>query len=141
MCNMDCFNCPFDDCVNDEITDIENINQDKLDAEIYLDGMFPKQRYMYERNHSDKGRESQRKYRKSEKGKEANRRSNHSESSKVSHKKYRQSEKGKKSIERYNSSEKAKQTRKRYRSSERAKELNRIWQREYRLRKKQAAAN
>ena len=115
ICNMDCFNCPFEDCINDEITDIENINQDKLDAEIYLDGLLPKQRYIYEYNHS--------------------------QSAKVVQKRYRSSEKGKSAIGKYNSSEKAKETRKRYRSSERAKELNRIWQREYRLRKKQAVSN
>lgn len=115
ICNMDCFNCPFEDCINDEITDIENRVQDNLDEEIYLEGLFPKQRYVYEYNHS--------------------------QSAKVVQKRYRSSEKGKVAIGKYNSSDKAKETRKKYRSSERAKELNRIWQREYRRRKKMAAAN
>ena len=113
ICNMDCFHCPFEDCINDEITDIERKNQDESDMQIFLDGMFPKQRYVYEYNHS--------------------------QSAKVVQKRYRSSEKGKVAIGKYNSSDKAKETRKKYRSSERAKELNRIWQREYRRRKKQAA--
>ncbi len=115
ICNMDCFNCPYEDCINDEITDFDRKTQDESDMKIFLDGMLPKQRYVYEYNHS--------------------------QSAKVVQKKYRKSKKGKDAIKRYNSSEKAKETRKKYKNSERSKELSRIWQREYRLRKKQAAAN
>lgn len=53
VCNMDCFNCTFDDCIND---------------------MSPRQIVMYRYNHSDKGKERLKKYEQSDKGKERQKR-------------------------------------------------------------------
>ncbi len=33
-CNMDCFRCPFDDCINDELTYQEIKQSEDLDREI-----------------------------------------------------------------------------------------------------------
>lgn len=48
ICNMDCFNCKFDGCVNDAT---------------------PRQVTLFLYNQSDKGKERSRRYEKSEKGK------------------------------------------------------------------------
>lgn len=54
VCNMDCLNCTFDDCIND---------------------MSPRQIVMYRYNHSDKGKARIKKYQKKyiESGKNAER--------------------------------------------------------------------
>ena len=61
VCNMDCFNCQFEDCIND---------------------MSPRQVKIFIYNHSDKTKETRKKYEQSDKGK-------------ARAKRYEQSDKGK----------------------------------------------
>lgn len=71
VCNKDCFNCPYPDCVNDEVDLLDVHISEKMDKK--LANINPCDRdYRY--NHSFKNKIVQKRYRDSEKGKEANRR-------------------------------------------------------------------
>lgn len=48
ICNQDCFNCPFDDCENDEITEQEMLDGD--DHEHERVGRYDHQKYMANRD-------------------------------------------------------------------------------------------
>lgn len=78
-CNMDCFNCPHDDCINDCMSESQ-----------------------YRYNHSDKGRESRKRYESSEKGRATAKRYADSEKGKEARKRYASSEKGRASEKRKN---------------------------------------
>lgn len=66
MCNMDCFNCKYDDCIKDGVTEDEISMQKELDHEIVKARQYTKQgRY----SHSEKGKLSRQRYERSEKGK------------------------------------------------------------------------
>jgi len=71
-CNKDCFNCLYDDCINDEAADKDEreismkTDRNIIDSRFYAD---PKTKYM----HSEKKRECQRRYRATEKGAEVTR--------------------------------------------------------------------
>lgn len=104
MCNMDCFNCIHEDCINtDELYDPIST---ELDKEI---------------RGNKKKNLNQSKYFKSEKGKK-------------SLKKYFESDKGKTALKRYAQSEKGKETARRYAKSTKGRESNRTACRNYYLR-------
>lgn len=81
MCNMDCLNCVYDDCINDKVTDTERRKQDKYDRE-NISERIPEERSnlrkrklaLYDYNHSEKGKAAQKRYAQSEKGKARDRR-------------------------------------------------------------------
>lgn len=76
-CNMDCFNCIYDDCIRES------------------------DEYMYRYTHSDKGKATARNYRQSEKGQEVVRKYNHSDKRKAAAYRYNHSEKGKEARRKY----------------------------------------
>ena len=65
-CNMDCFSCPHDDCIND-----------------------CKSESQYRYNHSDKGREARKRYESSEKGRATKKRYANSEKGRANEKRKR----------------------------------------------------
>ena len=89
----DCFNCMLEDCIYNELEQIDTAQQDKFDKDIAfenkLEHLEPKQRAkaIYDR-----------KYEQTEKGKERRRRYNRSEAHRVSQKKYFQTEKWRKTV-------------------------------------------
>lgn len=74
ICNLNCFNCTYDDCVN---------------------GCTFRQEILFRYNNSKKCKEAQKRYNNSDKGKETQKRYNHSDKGKARLKRYRESEKGK----------------------------------------------
>lgn len=81
-CNRDCFNCPFADCIVDEVTAEERLLSDRRDLSAINDrhwSVIRAKRYEI----SDKGKERMRRYNASTKGRARD-------------KKYRQSDKGRK---------------------------------------------
>lgn len=82
MCNMDCFHCCKPDCVNDSVTVAERKEQDEHDREIRKSRKYGRSLVVWNHNHTEKGKETLRRYNASEKGK-------------ARHKRYMQSEKGK----------------------------------------------
>ena len=85
-CYPNCFECPFSDCVNDELFDIERKEQNEHDREIlyYRKDNKGKADYLRLKRYlqSEKGKATLRRYAKSEKGK-------------ATTKRYLQSDKGK----------------------------------------------
>lgn len=118
VCDMDCLNCKFADCINDckDLLEEEIERQNKLDKEVKYDEGWVEAKSipLYVYNHSEKGRARADKYIKSEKGKAAQSR-------------YAKSEKGKERTR--------KATRKRVESGKNAEYCRR-----YRERKKAAMA-
>ncbi len=82
-CNMDCFNCPYADCIIDEDT-AESTEIDKALSDEFSE---IKTNATYKYNHSKKGKECRKRYLQSDKGKEAQRRYNQSEKGKASRRK------------------------------------------------------
>ena len=79
MCDRNCFNCVYEDCIVDDVTKEEEDEQKRFDDFIrHKNGTASKYKY----NNSEKGKARYKKYWQSEKGKEAQKR-------------YAQSEKGK----------------------------------------------
>lgn len=70
MCDKDCFNCIYKDCICEDITgaEIEIINDE--DAAIKWDNMNRRQRALYKYENSPKGKERAERYNNSPKGKE-----------------------------------------------------------------------
>lgn len=95
VCNMDCYNCPYEDCINGTLTEADRQQQNEYDALVVFERKSHKERRIYLYNHSDQA--------------------------KVAQKKYRTSDKGKAAIKSYNQSEKAKETRRRYRQRKKAR--------------------
>jgi len=80
ICNMDCFNCIYIDCINDaEPTEAERQAQDDYDRFVVTDRLKEQARFkghmsQWKYNHSAKGKAAQKRYFKTDKGKEAERR-------------------------------------------------------------------
>lgn len=130
----DCFNCMLEDCIYNELEQIDTAQQDKFDKDIAfenkLEHLEPKQRAkaIYDR-----------KYEQTEKGKERRRRYNRSEAHRVSQKKYFQTEKGKAAQKRYKQSEKGKAAQKRIEAKRIETGKNAIYCKRYREKKKREA--
>lgn len=76
MCNMNCLECTYNDCINNHISDRERKAQDNYDRECIKDRMPEERKELrkgalkqYDYNHSDKGRASRKRYEQSDKGK------------------------------------------------------------------------
>ena len=80
MCDRDCFNCPYEDCVNEELTQEERNEITRRSCDLYV--------------HSP-GYENRRKYEKTAKGKERKKRYENSPRGKERIKKYAQTEEAK----------------------------------------------
>ena len=92
MCDRNCFNCVYEDCIVDDVTKEEEDEQKRFDDSIrHKNGTAS--RYKYE--HSEKRKVTRKRYRQSEKGKEAQKRYAQSEKGREAQKRYAQSEKGK----------------------------------------------
>lgn len=75
QCNQDCFQCPYHDCIYEQLTLEDVIRQDEFDNEIILEEL--RQRAVsnntlkfFNYNHSDKGRLARHRYETSLKGRE-----------------------------------------------------------------------
>ena len=91
MCDRNCFNCVYEDCIVDDVTKEEEDEQKRFDAFIrHKNGTASKYKY----NNSEKGKARYKKYWQSEKGKEAKKRYAQSEKGREAQKRYAQSEKG-----------------------------------------------
>lgn len=112
VCNRDCFNCSYTDCICNEPSD-----DLALDRQLDLEASRS-----YEAN-----AKAQRKYRKTEKGKQAIYRWNHSD-------------KHKKIMTNYNNSERGKERSKRFEQTEARKAYRREWERKKRLKLKEERA-
>ena len=93
MCDRNCFNCVYEDCIVDDVTKEEDAEQKLLDdyARRQLNGYKNTFRY----NHSEKRQKAQKRYNHSEKGRQARARYAQSEKGREAQKRYAQSEKGK----------------------------------------------
>lgn len=76
MCNRDCLNCTYDDCIDDAITQEERKEQDDYDRTSIRErikeersGLRKGKLKYYDYNHSEKGKERLQRYEQSEKGK------------------------------------------------------------------------
>lgn len=74
MCNMDCFHCCKPDCVNDSVTVAERKEQDEHDREIRKGRKYGRSLVVWNHNHTEKGKETLRRYNASEKGKDRQKR-------------------------------------------------------------------
>lgn len=84
MCDWDdCFTCPYEDCVREKMTDDERKGQDFYDRQSISERATVEERKVlrkgalrrqYDYNHSDKGKEAQKRYENSKKGKATARR-------------------------------------------------------------------
>lgn len=91
VCNLDCFNCIYDDCINEGDLSDSKLSAE-LDREAKRDGeLTPYQKY----RHTEKGKAAIKRYQVSDKGKAAQYRANHSEKGKARFKAYEQTEKRK----------------------------------------------
>lgn len=91
VCNLDCFNCIYDDCINDG-----DLSDSKLSAELDREAKQDGELTAYQKyRHTEKGKAAIKRYSQSEKGKEAQYRANHSEKGKARMKRYAQTEKRK----------------------------------------------
>ena len=113
ICNEDCFNCPYDDCIHED-------NFGGYDESIETDRQILKERGQSTRFI---------KYNTSEKGKARRKAFNASPKGKACMKRYNNSEKGKARYKRYSESEKGKETKRKYRQTERYKQYRREYQR------------
>ena len=74
ICNMDCLNCPYPDCINDGLSIADIKRQDKEDKEITKETLLAKtsREVTYQKyNKSPKGKEANRRYKQSGKAKSA----------------------------------------------------------------------
>lgn len=117
MCNLDCFNCPYDDCIQDGITDNEIASAKHRDEIAKIrhssDDVLAHRKSVARYRKSEKGKATQNRYRKSTKGQEAIRRYEQSSRCKESKTKYAKSEKGKEAHKRYLASPKGQEMLKR----------------------------
>lgn len=86
MCDYDCLNCQYSDCINDDNLELDNLELDEYLDEQAAEHMPNKSKYRYAKseagkaaqrryNHSEKGKARTYAYNHSDKRKEANRRS------------------------------------------------------------------
>lgn len=74
VCNKDCFNCIYNDCIYDG-NDFSDIDTRKLDLSISEQRAIENGTHsVWKYNHSESGRDARKRYRKSEKGKATERR-------------------------------------------------------------------
>ena len=92
MCNHDCFNCKYDDCINNDVT-VDEIKKNEEVARSCDRAESRKKQITYQYNQSDKCKAIQAKYDRSEKGKERSKRYEQSEKGKARRKRYENSEK------------------------------------------------
>lgn len=135
VCNHDCFNCTYDDCISNETTYEEYKQLDYYDYLIYLERRNNRQKSICKYNHSEKGKAAIERYRQTEKWKETKEQYEKSEKGKAAKARYEKSERGKSVKARYEKSEKGKATKARYEKSERGKALKKARQERY-LKKK-----
>lgn len=111
VCNEDCFNCPYEDCIHED-------NFAGYDESIETDRQILKERgqsmKFIKYNTSEKGKARRKAFSASPKGKACMKRYNNSEKGKARDKRYRESEKGKETKRRYRESEKYKQYQREY---------------------------
>ena len=69
MCNHDCLNCTFEDCINDSITQSDRKEQDIRDTETIGSRKYGRALVMWRYEQSEKGKKRQKRYAESEKGK------------------------------------------------------------------------
>ena len=109
MCNRDCFNCPYDDCICDTMTSDEIAVQDRYDKGIRrMNAIDNGTIKFYKYNHSSKGKARSDRYLKSPKGKATAKRYNASEKGKARQREYNSSDKGKARAKKYEQSDKGK---------------------------------
>ena len=84
VCDRDCFNCPFEDCVVDGYNYKEKLKQDHFDNDLKPHDQ------MYQYNHKPQSIENRKAYEKSAKGKERAQRYNNSEKGKERFRRYYQ---------------------------------------------------
>lgn len=113
ICNEDCFNCPYDDCIHED-------NFGGYDESIETDRQILKERGQSMAHI---------KYNVSEKGKARRKAFNASPKGKACMKRYNNSEKGKARDKRYSESEKGKETKRKYRQTEKYKAYKREYER------------
>ena len=97
LCNRDCFNCIYEDCILDGDTSESTYIDKIVRSELVANNNGPGSKY----NHSKKGKERIKKYLKSEKGKKAQRRYNQSEKGKASRRKAQNTDSVRKSKREY----------------------------------------
>lgn len=105
MCNRDCFNCPYEDCIedSDRLTRAEYISACERDSECLLHSQYYNTRRKYEQ--TEKGRARQQRYERTDNGKARR---------KARQQKYEQTISAKERAKAYNSSEKGKERWRRY---------------------------
>lgn len=82
-CNMDCFNCQFDDCINDSDYSITELKEfDAFIDKFIIDDSSNNEKSVDRYNHSQKGRDCRKRYLKSDKGRAAQKRYANSEAAK-----------------------------------------------------------
>jgi len=92
---MDCLNCVYADCINNDVSDTERKAQDAYDRESIKE-RIPEERSglrkgklgQYDYFHTDKGRAALKRYATSTKGRETQRRYLHTEKGKATQKRY-----------------------------------------------------
>ena len=127
ICNEDCFNCPYSDCINDDYIVGEYAESVRIDTEIRLDydTEYRKRKLkMSNYDNTEKGKARMIKYRHSEKGKAVQFKANHSQRGIERRKRYENSEKGKETRRKYQNSEAGKAARRRYEQSEHRKKYH-----------------
>ena len=72
-CNMDCLNCLFNDCINNDIDELDRYKTHLLDKQVEANPDTNSRTYRY--NHSSKRKAVSKKYLSTEKGKETRRKS------------------------------------------------------------------
>lgn len=97
LCNRDCFNCVYEDCILDEDTSESTDIDNAIRSELCEKKDDSQSKY----NHSAKGKESRKRYLQSEKGKEAQKRYNQSEKGKESRRKAQNTDAARKSKREY----------------------------------------
>lgn len=62
MCNRDCFNCVYEDCIMDDISSLEKQKQDKADSDIIYGRKTGRQLQIARYERSEKGKARKRRY-------------------------------------------------------------------------------
>lgn len=140
MCNHDCFNCQYSDC----IVETDTAESDEIENIPFMVG-YPDREIIYGTSYT----ESQKRYNQSAGGKERSKRYDLSQKGKERYRQFYTTDKGKELLRQYELSEKGKERHKRYLCTEKGKAMlktqkqkmiasgkNAEYCRRYRLRKK-----
>lgn len=114
MCNHDCFNCQYADC----IVEIDTAESDEIESIPFIVG-FPEREIVYGTSYT----EAQRRYNHSAEGRERYKRYEMTGKAKERRRRYCMTEKNKERLKRYEMTDKAKERRERYRNSEKGKAM------------------